>query len=309
VEANWLEMTDQKLGKILVIDDDAIVTETIGILFDQELTVSSAETGEDGIAAARSESPDLILLDVRMPDMDGYETCRQLQGDAETAAIPIIFLTAKNDSTDEAMGLELGAIDYITKPIVPQIIKARVKNHLTQKHQRDELENLSAIDALTGIANRRRLDEYLETEWRRAARNKYYISLLMIDIDHFKSFNDTYGHQAGDDCLRDVANAIAASPQRPSDLVARYGGEEFCVVLPDTPENSGLEIAERVRANVEKLAIDHSGSPEYGVVTVSVGVATAAPSNEKISFDGLLKVADEHLYHAKESGRNQISSK
>jgi len=301
-------MTEQKLGKILVIDDDAIVTETIGILFDQELTVLSAASGKEGIAVAQSELPDLILLDVKMPDMDGYETCRQIQGDTDTAAIPIIFLTAKNESTDEAMGLELGAIDYITKPIVPQIIKARVKNHLTQKRQRDELENLSAIDALTGIANRRRLDEYLENEWRRAARNKYSVSLMMIDIDHFKNFNDTYGHQAGDDCLRDVAKTIAASPQRPSDLVARYGGEEFCVVLPDTPEDSARDLAERVRANVENLAIKHSGSPDFSVVTVSVGVATAAPSDKETNFDGLIKTADEQLYHAKESGRNQISA-
>ncbi|MBT3915898.1 MAG: diguanylate cyclase [Rhodospirillaceae bacterium] len=300
-------MAEQKLGKILVIDDDAIVTETIGILFDQELTVLSAASGKEGIAAAQSELPDLILLDVKMPDMDGYETCRQLQGDTETAAIPIIFLTAKNESTDEAMGLELGAIDYITKPIVPQIIKARVKNHLTQKRQRDELENLSAIDALTGIANRRRLDEYLENEWRRAARNKYSVSLMMIDIDHFKNFNDTYGHQAGDDCLRDVAKTIANCPQRPSDLVARYGGEEFCVVLPDTPEDSARDLAERVRANVENLAIKHSGSPDFSVVTVSVGVATAAPSDKETNFDGLIKIADEQLYHAKESGRNQVS--
>ena len=251
-------MTDQNSGKILVIDDDAIFTEKIGILFDQELSVISAETGEEGITIAQSELPDLILLDIRMPDMDGYETCRQLQANPATAAIPIIFLTVKNDSTNEAMGLELGAIDYIAKPIVPQIIKARVKNHLIQKRQRDELENLSAIDALTGIANRRRLDEYLETEWRRAARNKYAISLMMIDIDNFKSFNDTYGHQAGDDCLRHVANAIAASPQRPSDLVARYGGEEFCVVLPDTPKDPALDMAERVRENVKNLAIVHS---------------------------------------------------
>tara|TARA_B100000315_G_scaffold259363_1_gene315109 strand:- start:3247 stop:4158 length:912 start_codon:yes stop_codon:yes gene_type:complete len=302
-------MTNQNMGKLLVIDDDAIVTETIGILFDQELTVLSAENGMDGITIAQTELPDLILLDVKMPDMDGYETCRRLQDYQETASIPIIFLTAKNESTDEAKGLELGAIDYIAKPIVPQIIKARIKNHMTQKRQRDELENLSSIDALTGIANRRRLDEYLETEWRRAARNKYSVSLMMIDIDHFKSFNDTYGHQAGDDCLRDVASAIAASPQRPSDLVARYGGEEFCVVLPDTPEESGREIAERVRASVEDLAIKHTGSPEFNVVTVSVGVASAEPANEDFGFYGLIKIADEHLYHAKNSGRNQVSSK
>ena len=298
-------MTDQNSGKILVIDDDAIFTEKIGILFDQELSVISAETGEEGITIAQSELPDLILLDIRMPDMDGYETCRQLQANPATAAIPIIFLTVKNDSINEAMGLELGAIDYIAKPIVPRVIKARVKNHLTQKRQRDELENLSVIDALTGIANRRRLEEYLETEWRRAARNKYAISLMMIDIDNFKSFNDTYGHQAGDDCLRHVANAIAASPQRPSDLVARYGGEEFCVVLPDTPKDPALDMAERVRESVENLAIVNSGSPEYDVVTVSVGVATATPPDEKIGYEGLIKIADEHLYHAKESGRNR----
>ena len=179
-------MSDQSSamqGKILVIDDDPIITETIEILFDSDVTVLSTDNGRDGIALAAEEKPDLILLDVKMPDMDGYETCSELRLNPDIADIPIIFLTIKNESTDEATGLELGAIDYIAKPIVPQIIKARVKNHLTQKRQRDELENLSTIDALTGIANRRRLDEYLDTEWRRATRNKYSLSILMIDSD------------------------------------------------------------------------------------------------------------------------------
>jgi diguanylate cyclase (GGDEF)-like protein len=303
-------MSDQALhttGKILIIDDDPIVIETIEILFDSNVTVLSAENGADGVKIAAAEEPDLILLDVKMPGTDGYETCQQLQQLPNIADVPIIFLTAKNEATDEAMGLELGAIDYIVKPIVPQIIKARVKNHLAQKHQRDILENLSSIDALTGIANRRRLDEYLETEWRRAQRNKYQISLLMIDIDHFKNFNDTYGHQKGDDCLRAVAKAIADAPRRPPDLTARYGGEEFCVVLPDTSIDSALDIAERARANVEGPKIEHSGSPQYGSVTVSIGVATAEPSSDNSSFDDLIELADKYLYHAKESGRNKVA--
>ncbi|MBT3991149.1 MAG: diguanylate cyclase [Rhodospirillaceae bacterium] len=304
-------MSDQSSamqGKILVIDDDPIITETIEILFDSDVTVLSTDNGRDGIALAAEEKPDLILLDVKMPDMDGYETCSELRLNPDIADIPIIFLTIKNESTDEATGLELGAIDYIAKPIVPQIIKARVKNHLTQKRQRDELENLSTIDALTGIANRRRLDEYLDTEWRRATRNKYSLSILMIDIDYFKSYNDNYGHQKGNDCLRAVAEAVSLAPRRPSDLVARYGGEEFCIVLPDTELASATEIAERVRQNVAGLEQENSGSPEYGIVTVSVGVATATPSSDDFNFDTLLELADKQLYQAKESGRNQISS-
>jgi len=301
------DLSPQMNGKILVIDDDPIVAETIEILFDSEITVVSAKNARDGIELAKTEQPDLILLDVRMPEMDGYETCRELRLLPESADIPIIFLTVKNDSTDEAMGLELGAIDYIAKPIVPQIVKARVKNHLNQKRQRDKLENLSSIDALTGIANRRRLDEYLETEWRRAQRNKYAVSLMMIDIDHFKAFNYTYGHQKGDDCLKAVAEAIAIAPQRPSDLVSRYGGEEFCIVLPDTKIDSAMEIAERVRTKVEELSIEHSGSPDHDKVTISVGVATAEPSSDDLSFDSLIEQADKHLYHAKKTGRNKVS--
>jgi diguanylate cyclase (GGDEF)-like protein len=301
------EQNSQTEGKILVIDDDPIIMETIEILFDSEITVLGADNGRDGIAIAAAELPDLILLDVKMPDMDGYETYKQLRLNSEISQIPVLFLTVKNESTDEATGLELGAIDYISKPIVPQIIKARVKNHLSQKRQRDKLENLSSIDALTGIPNRRRLDEYLETEWRRAIRNKYSLSILMIDIDHFKNFNDTYGHQVGDDCLRNVAAAISQAPRRPSDLVARYGGEEFCIVLPDTDNTSALDIAERARANVEDLAVDHTGLPDQSVVTISVGVATSKPVSGDLGFDEILNIADKNLYHAKRSGRNQVS--
>lgn len=292
---------------ILVIDDDPIVTETIEILFDPEIKVIAAYNGSDGIAMAQEKQPDLILLDVRMPGMDGYETCQQLQLLPDVSHIPIIFLTAKTDSTDEAMGLEMGAIDYIVKPLVPQIIKARVKNQLMQKRQRDELENLSSIDALTGIANRRRLDEYLKTEWRRAIRNKHPISLMMIDIDHFKIFNDTYGHQGGDDCLRRVAEAIAVTARRPADLVARYGGEEFCVVLPETAESPARDFAENLRTGIEDLNIEHKGLTEQSVITVSIGVATAEPGLNDLTYEDLIERADKRLYHAKESGRNQVS--
>ncbi len=292
--------------KLLIIDDDQDILDLIEAMFGSTLTVLTASFGEAGLQKAIEETPDLILLDVKMPDMDGYEVYRQLKSASETAKIPVIFLAARSGPEDELAGLDMGAIDYITKPIMPQIVEIRIRNHLYQKRHRDQLEIMSVVDALTGVPNRRRFDEYLDQEWRRGIRNQYPLSLLMIDIDHFKSYNDTYGHQQGDECLRNVANEIQQHLRRPSDMTARYGGEEFAVVLPDTPLDAALALADRIRSGVENLFIEHKGSDSFGYITISVGAATKVPE-EYQSMTNFIDAADKNLYTSKNGGRNRIT--
>ena len=291
---------------VLVIDDDPVVVDILRTVFDGDLRILVAHSGADGILIAVQENPDLILLDVRMPDMDGYETCARLKQMAETADIPVVFLTARIEQEDEYKGLDLGAIDYIAKPIIPPIVKLRIQNHLTLKRQRDQLANMSMIDGLTGIANRRRFDDHMDQELRRAIRSKAPFSLLLMDIDDFKAYNDSYGHQGGDDTLRNVAQEIRNHLRRPSDLVARYGGEEFAVVLPDTPMDAACMLAEKIRLGVEALAIPHKKARAADHVTVSIGVAIST-IDEPLDKSQLIAAADAQLYKSKERGRNRVS--
>ena len=291
---------------ILVVDDDPIILDLIDIMFKDDVKVLRAENGNDGVEIARTELPDLILLDVRMPNLDGYEVCRQLKEQTETMDIPVVFLTARTETQDEFKGLELGAIDYIAKPIVPQIVEVRIRNHLMQKKMRDQLAIMSSVDGLTGLSNRRRFDEYMDQEWRRGGRNEYPISLLMIDVDHFKLYNDTYGHQQGDNCLRAVAEEIATHLRRSSDLTARYGGEEFAVVLPDTPLEPAMDLAERIRAGIDGLNMEHTASETADHVTISIGLSSVVPSDE-ITIESFIEAADKNLYQSKHNGRNRVT--
>jgi len=291
---------------VLIIDDDPIVVDILGTVFDGDLRILTAHNGRDGIQLAQTENPDLILLDVRMPNMDGYDICRRLKSMAETADIPVIFLTARVETEDEFKGLEVGAIDYIAKPIIPQIVRARIQNHLTLKRQRDQLANMSMIDGLTGIANRRRFDDHMDQELRRALRTKMPLSLLLMDIDDFKAYNDTYGHARGDDALRAVAQEIRNHLRRPSDLVARYGGEEFAVVLPDTPLEHAIVLAEKIRLGIVGLNIAHAKARAANHVTVSIG-ATTSTVEHPFTKAQLIEAADAQLYASKRAGRNRVS--
>jgi len=293
---------------ILIVDDNPTNIQVLNEVLGDDYEILFATNGKDGIHIAREEQPDLILLDIMMPEMDGYHVCRELKESLRTKDIPVIFVTAMSEAEDETNGLEMGAVDYIIKPINPPIVKARVRNHLELKRQRDLLRNLSNIDGLTGIPNRRRLDELLEQEWARAARNQTPLSVMMIDIDFFKQFNDHYGHLAGDDCLKAIAQLLATSARRPADFVARYGGEEFVCILPDTDYVGAKALAEQVRKNVEMLAIPHQSSQVAEVVTVSIGVASVAAPHEDTP-NGLIKAADAKLYEAKRKGRNRIAGK
>lgn len=303
-----IDITLSKKETILVIDDDPVILDLVDAIFEEQITILRAANGHDGIELANKEKPDLILLDVRMPSMDGYEVCRELKNNQETEDIPIVFLTARTETEAEYTGLELGAIDYIAKPIIPQIFEVRIKNHLTQKRLRDQLAIMSSVDGLTGISNRRHFDEYLDQEWRRGTRSHYPLSLLMIDVDHFKLYNDTYGHQQGDETLKLVAREIGNHLRRPSDLAARYGGEEFSVILPDTPFKPALALAERLRSGIDRLNLEHTTSETVDHVTVSIGLTTLVPTEEMTSSD-FIQAADKNLYASKHGGRNRVTGK
>lgn len=299
---------DMELPKqrILIVDDVPSNIKILGEALKDDYKVSIAVNGQGALDIADSDSPpDLILLDIIMPGMDGYEVCRKLKNKKNTRNIPIIFITSKDQEEDETKGLEAGAVDYITKPFSLPIVKARTRTHLELKMQRDMLEELSAMDPLTRLPNRRRFQEFSDLEWKRSVRANKQLSLLLIDVDFFKNYNDTYGHPAGDQCLRKVAQALAGALKRSTDLVARFGGEEFAVVLPDTdPEGAGF-MAEEMRAKVEALDIEHGNSVVGDVVTISIGGATVTPTPQ-LQAAALMAAADKALYQAKETGRNRV---
>jgi diguanylate cyclase (GGDEF)-like protein len=249
--------------------------------------------------------PDLILLDVVMDDIDGHDVCRRLKADPLTSAIPIIFVTSLNQEADEVMALGLGAVDFITKPINPVIVRARVRTHLTLKLQGDLLRASALLDGLTGVANRRKFDEDVQTDWRQCLRESAPLSLILIDIDYFKLYNDRYGHQAGDNCLRLVARALFETLRRPYDKVARYGGEEFACLLPKTELAGARAMAERMRTHVSELNVEHLGSDVDQIVTISLGVASMVPT-PSVTPEVLLGAADQQLYEAKRRGRARV---
>jgi diguanylate cyclase (GGDEF)-like protein len=291
-------------ARILVVDDRLSNVQILVGILKHDYDVYFAASGEKALDILASRRPDLVLLDVMMPGMDGFEVCSRLKADPQSRDIPVIFITALEEMDAQTRGLDVGAIDFITKPINPPIVKARVRNHLLLKQQNDLLRQMSFVDGLTGIANRRRFDEALPLEWRRCQRNGTPMSLLLVDVDCFKTFNDHYGHLAGDECLRAVAAVLAGQARRPYDLVARYGGEEFVCLLPETDLAGAKLIAERMRAIVSALGIEHACSATAGHVTISLGGAVVYPGEASFPEEALA-LADQRLYQAKVSGRNR----
>ena len=291
---------------ILIVDDVPDNIQILAYALSDQYRVKVATRGSGALKIARShDKPDLILLDVMMPGMDGYEVCRQLREDTSTSDIPVIFVTALNEAEDEERGLNLGAVDYITKPFHIPIVKARVRNHLKLKKLTDILTSLALFDSLTELANRRQFDTVLDEEWRRDERLDIPLSILMADIDFFKQYNDSYGHSAGDCCLKAIATALASSIGRPGDLAARYGGEEFVAILPNTGLEGAMHLAREFHRAVADLQIPHAGSSVSTHVTVSVGVACTDRFLE-LTPAQLIECADRVLYKAKNSGRNCV---
>lgn len=294
--------------RLLVVDDQPINIQTLYQIFHADHEVFVATSGEQALAFCRGNPlPDLILLDVVMPGLDGLAVCQQLKADPVLANIPVIFVTACMDPADETRALEAGGVDFITKPVNPMVVRARVKTHLTLKAQEDFLRSLVFIDGLTGVANRRRFDEALLSEWRQCRRAGTPLALLMIDIDHFKRYNDHYGHPTGDACLQQVAAVLKAAMQRACDLVARYGGEEFVCLLPGCDQAPALAKAQALQAALAARGIAHEASPTAAWVTLSIGVAVAQPQAGG-SPAALVAAADAALYSAKHRGRNCISA-
>ncbi|MPT46981.1 MAG: diguanylate cyclase [Sphingobium sp.] len=291
---------------ILIVDDEISNIEIMNATLEDEYEICFSTSGEQALQTARTVMPDLILLDIIMPGMDGFETCQELKRDPLLADVPVIFTTGLHDVEDEARGLALGAIDYVTKPIQAATLRIRVNNHIELKRLRDQLAEIAITDALTGLSNRRHMEQKLMTEASRLARTESWLSVIMLDIDFFKSFNDAYGHPAGDRCIAMVASALNRAVKRSSDLCARYGGEEFACILPDTAPDAAHQIAEDIRNQVVSLNIPHSHSAVQSYVTVSIGVASGIclPGT---SPDMWTNLADQQLYKSKVNGRNQIN--
>ena len=290
--------------RLLVVDDQRANIQVLFQAFQADHKVLMATSGEQALALCRSQPPDLVLLDVVMPGMDGFEVCQHLKGDDATKDIPVIFVTGHDDEEAETRGLDVGAVDFISKPINPRIVRARVKTHLTMKRQSDLLRQWVYIDGLTGVCNRRYFDEHVASEWDRAARLGAPLSVGLVDVDLFKRYNDHYGHQAGDECLRRVAAVMKASLRRPTDLVARYGGEEFGLLLPDTDAAGALHLASQIREVLQRAHIEHAASSIAPRLTISIGLCTWVRGVAG-SAAALLKAADAQLYLAKSRGRDQ----
>ena len=281
-------------------------------------TVVSGANGHQALELYQSSTPDLVLLDVIMPLMDGHQVAREIRSTYEDW-VPIIFLSGRNNTEDIVAGIESGGDDYLTKPVDVEILKAKMnamQRIATMRHQlisvtkklenaNQELQKMADSDGLTGLANRRFLDGYLQQMLRHCKRHQQPLSLIMIDIDHFKAYNDIYGHLAGDSCLKKIAKAMKQCAKRPIDLAGRYGGEEFCLILPDTNEQGALTVAESLRSSLHQLAIPHTGSQTQSFVTFSGGCMTAIPGDhtDAVTF---FRRADQALYQAKKNGRDQI---
>jgi diguanylate cyclase (GGDEF)-like protein len=321
--------------KILAVDDRPENLLAIEALLDgPEVEVVKATSGQEALGRMLGEDFALVLLDVQMPEMDGFETAELMRGHKNTRGVPIIFATAISKEQKHIFrGYDAGAVDYMFKPLDPDILRSKVDVFLQLYRQRRTLqdktreldakiqeleklrrqlersnallERLSAIDGLTGIYNRRRFDEVLDLEWRRAQRHQKPISLIFVDLDCFKNYNDHYGHLAGDDCLRHAAEVMSSVLKRPSDTMARYGGEEFAAILPDTTAKDAAALAEQMRAGVQALDMDHACSFVSHCVTVSMGVACMIPERGSAPST-LVAAADTALYEAKQTGRNRV---
>ena len=296
-----------KKPTILVVDD---MTTTLLLLHDLLKDTYEVKIAKSGTKALEIlESPndiDLILLDIEMPDINGYDVCKRIKNNETIKNIPIIFITGRTSQEDEEYGLNLGAIDYITKPFNKAIVKLRIKNYLDLKIKNDMLEKLSMYDGLTNIRNRRFFDETFEKTFNEIKRDKKSLAVLMIDIDFFKPYNDNYGHGQGDETLRKVAKALEKTIKRASDFVARYGGEEFVILLKDINKDGVEAVANNLLNAVRELKITHEFSKIENYVTVSIGVSYYNSSSDITKLELLLK-ADEALYNVKNSGRNNFA--
>jgi len=307
---------------ILLVDDDPDAIKLLRRILSGSGNLRFATNGEDALRLAREAVPDLMLLDAEMPGMSGFQVFDALKADPRLAGVAVVFVTIQNDAAFAVSAFEMGAADYITKPVNAALVLARVRTQLRAKRLTDELRRTATTDSLTGLASRRQFDESYQREWFRAQRADDPVALLLVDVDHFKLYNDRYGHPAGDVCLRNVAQALVSASLRHADLVARYGGEEFVLLLSKTPRRGAEQIAHRILNRIDALDILHEASPTARNVTVSVGIGcldTASVCRGNPAADSRLRgrlrarftagdlvlAADKALYSAKVAGRTQ----
>lgn len=311
-------MQGHRRPSILLVDDDPTIILALRRALAELGAIRFAVNGAEALRLAREDPPDIVLLDAEMPGLSGFEVCAALKADECLAGVPVVFVTSHTDPGFEETGLDLGAADFIAKPINPRIVAARVRTQLRLRLAYELLRDAAATDALTSLHNRRSFDAALRTEWSRSLRLGQPLALLMIDVDHFKRYNDHYGHAAGDECLRHVANAMARSVRRASDFVARYGGEEFAMLLPGTDASGAHFVASSVLAELAEMHIPHAASPAAPYVTVSIGASALDPASAAWAQVGagarpgdceatppraLVQAADLALYEMKRSGR------
>ncbi|MCL1885060.1 MAG: diguanylate cyclase [Defluviitaleaceae bacterium] len=291
---------------ILIIDDDPLMLGALTSILSPHYHVKAARDGETGLLHANKYDVDLILLDVVMRNMSGYEVLKQLKEGEKTMNIPVIFITGNEGKGEEAKALTSGAVDYIRKPVIPEIVTLRVGVHMQLINNMRIIQRFSLTDGLTGVNNRRCFDQQFESEWNRAARNSSPISMLMLDIDHFKKFNDTHGHLNGDHALKTFASILTSTIQRGSDYVFRWGGEEFAIILPETPQDGAICVAEKVRQNVAATPIVMGKDSVR--ITISVGVASIIPEPATFPWAAadFCEGLDKALYRAKSRGRNRV---
>jgi len=295
-----------KKGSVLIVDDEKANILTLTNILSHEYTIYAARNGQDAIEMIENNMPDLILLDIVMPDMDGYEVITRLKSSDNTKDIPVLFITGLSDENAEEKGLALGASDYISKPFNSAIVTLRVRNQIQILEQIKIIKKFSMTDMLTELPNRRNFDYRIQLEWDRARRDKTPLSLSIMDIDKFKNYNDTYGHLQGDVAIQTIAKMIMQSLNRSVDFAARWGGEEFCILLPSTNLAGAIKTTENVRKNIEDTTIPYIEGT-VTKITVSAGVNTVLPLQGGTIRD-FIDGADQALYAAKESGRNRVCS-
>ena len=283
---------------ILVVDDQEMVITAIEGKLGNDYAILRAETAAQAMELALAHAPDLVVLETRLSELDGFELCRQLKTDPQTEDIPVIFLTAFDEGDNEIRGLELGAIDFIAKPIRPAALALRINNHLALKRARDILYHQSLVDTLTGIGNRRCFEDTFSREWYRAMRHGMSISLALIDLDNFQAYNENVGRAAADERLRQVARMLKMTLQRWADTAARYGGARFAAIMPQTGDDGARRVAERVRAGLASLSLRHGFNGDSPIFTASIGLASCVPAvgQDPVS---LLRMADEELLASK----------
>ncbi|PKF63376.1 diguanylate cyclase response regulator [Psychromonas sp. psych-6C06] len=299
-----------ELADILIIDDDPSVIITLNKVLNKIGRIRFAADAKQAFAMISGRHPDLILLDVELPDMRGLEVCTLLKSNAEMQNIPVLFITSNIEVGFEEKVFDVGGADYITKPLNPRVVAARVNTHLNYQRAIGLLENLAHKDSLTGLDNRRSFDEQLAIEFKRSRRENTPLTIVMIDIDQFKKYNDHFGHVEGDMCLKNIASILMQTARRPTDFVARYGGEEFAFIFPDTDQQGAQVLLSQLLKNIENVGIVHSPEAQYGHVTISIGYSTYLPdqAKKKNSVDWkVVNVADQALYQSKQNGRNQMS--